>query len=582
MNPGFKSGPDADIVSAIKDGTCCAAVSGTWNANSAEDAWGEGYAATKLSFPIWGLGYIGHGQLIKALLVTVVQGLGLYFLGTSGVPALKKFGTLGTVQMEMKFNPLTLKNEVNDYDNSFAILLLSVIAMVVIVSLIAAAMMVVISNFELQQQRAAGKKTKCPKLWRTLFMVTIAVPQFVTLLLVRNLFSDSGIFNTMMANAGVTDFLKVIGLLGKNMDHIPFLTDQHWAKFMIILINIWIGVPYQMLIATGVLMNIPSDMLEASVIDGASPLQSFIYIKLPYLLSVQGPALVTDFVKNVNNFNVIYLLTQDVYITKDQALASSSAKEVDLLVTSFSTDRGINFRRFFPAGYTLDNYINILFHSDSVAQFPRWFMNTFVVACFNCVISTCFVLMVAYALSCCRFKGRKLLQNLSVIVNLFPGVLAMIAVYFVLKYLNLTNSYAGLIMVYAGSSGLGYLICKGFFDTIPVSLREAAKLDGASDARVFFQVVLPMSRPILVYTIISSFMVPWTDFVMAKMILNSGVSADWTVAIGLYNMLQKTLINNYFALFCAGGVLVSIPISILFVIMQKFYVEGITSGADKG
>ena len=153
-----------------------------------------------------------------------------------------------------------------------------------------------------------------------------------------------------------------------------------------------------------------------------------------------------------------------------------------LVATSFSTDRGINVRRFFPAGYTLDNYANIMFHPDSVAQFPRWFVNTFVVACFTCVISTCFVLMVAYALSCCRFKGRRLLQNLSVIVNLFPGVLAMIAVYFVLKYLNLTNSYAGLIMVYAGSSGLGYLICKGFFDTTPVSLREAAKLDGASDA----------------------------------------------------------------------------------------------------
>ena len=117
------------------------------------------------------------------------------------------------------------------------------------------------------------------------------------------------------------------------MDHIPFLTDQHWAKFMIIMINIWVGIPYQMLIATGVLMNIPSDILEASTIDGASPLQCFIHIKLPYLLSVQGPALVTDFVKNVNNFNVIYLLTQDVYKTKDQAMASSSAKEVDLLVT---------------------------------------------------------------------------------------------------------------------------------------------------------------------------------------------------------------------------------------------------------
>ena len=119
-----------------------------------------------------------------------------------------------------------------------------------------------------------------------------------------------------------------------------------------------------------------------------------------------------------------------------------------LLVTSFSTDRGINVRQFFPASYTLRNYVNILFHPDSVAQFPRWFTNTLVVACFNCVISTCFVLMVAYALSCCRFKGRKLIQDLSVSVNLFPGVLAMIAVYFVLKYLNLTNSYAGLIMVY--------------------------------------------------------------------------------------------------------------------------------------
>ena len=234
-----------------------------------------------------------------------------------------------------------------------------------------------------------------------------------------------------------------------------------------------------------------------------------------------------------------------------------------LLLTSFSTDKGINFTRFVPEGFTLWNYISIITTPDSVAQFPRWFMNTLVVACFNCVISTCFVLMVAYAISCCRFKGRRLLQNLSVTVNLFPGVLAMIAIYFVLKYMNLTNSYAGLIMVYAGSSGLGYLICKGFFDTVPVSLREAAKLDGASEARIFF-------------------LTPWTDFVMAKMILNSGVSTDWTVAIGLYNMLQKALINSYFSRFCAGGVLVAIPISILFVIMQKFYVEGITSGAAKG
>lgn len=253
-----------------------------------------------------------------------------------------------------------------------------------------------------------------------------------------------------------------------------------------------------------------------------------------------------------------------------------------LVLTSFSTTKGINFSTFVPQGFTLWNYTNMLFEPDTVAQMGRWMANTFIIAVFNCIISTIFVLMVAYAFSCCRFKSRKLLQNLSVTVNLFPGVLAMIAVYFVLKYMNLTNSYIGLIMVYAGSSGLGYLICKGFFDTVPVALREAAKLDGASEARTFVQIVLPLSRPILVYTIINSFMVPWTDFVMAKMILNSGVSSDWTVAIGLFQMLNKNLVNNYFSRFCAGGVLVSIPISILFVIMQKFYVEGVTSGADKG
>ena len=253
-----------------------------------------------------------------------------------------------------------------------------------------------------------------------------------------------------------------------------------------------------------------------------------------------------------------------------------------LVLTSFSTTKGVNYSHFFPEQYTLWNYTSILFEPDTVAQLPQWMVNTTIIAIFNCVISTSFVLMVAYAFSCCRFKGRSMLQNLSVTVNLFPGVLAMIAVYFVLRFMNLTNSYAGLIMVYAGSSGLGYLICKGFFDTVPAALREAAKIDGASEARTFFQIVIPLSKPILVYTIINSFMAPWTDFVMAKMILNSGVSTDWTVAIGLSNMLGRNLVNNYFSRFCAGGVLVAIPISVLFVIMQKFYVEGVTSGTDKG
>ncbi len=253
-----------------------------------------------------------------------------------------------------------------------------------------------------------------------------------------------------------------------------------------------------------------------------------------------------------------------------------------LFVTSFSTYPGRNTSTFFPEHWTLNNYKNLLFAADSVAQFPNWFKNTFIVACCSCIISSAFVLMVAYATSCMRFKMRKPLMNIGVILNLFPGFLSMIAVYFILRTLNLTNNHWGLVLVYSASSGLGYLIAKGFFDTIPASLREAAYLDGASEATIFYKVVVPMSQPIIVYTVISSFLAPWMDFVFAKMILNAGISSKWTVSIGLFNMLDKSLINTYFTQFCAGGVLVSIPISALFVIMQKFYVEGVTGGSVKG
>lgn len=253
-----------------------------------------------------------------------------------------------------------------------------------------------------------------------------------------------------------------------------------------------------------------------------------------------------------------------------------------LVCTSFSTYPGINIRSFFPEEWTFNNYKLLLFNADTVAQFPKWFMNTLIIAIFVCIISTSFVLMVAYATSCMRFKMRKPLMNIAIILGMFPGVLSMIAVYFVLKTLGLTNSHFGMVLVYSAGAGLGYLIVKGFFDTISVSLREAAKLEGASEATIFLRIVIPLSQPIIVYTVISSFLSPWMDFVYAKLILNSGISSDWTVAIGLYNMLEKNLINSYFSRFCAGGVLVSIPISILFVIMQKFYVEGITGGSVKG
>ena len=253
-----------------------------------------------------------------------------------------------------------------------------------------------------------------------------------------------------------------------------------------------------------------------------------------------------------------------------------------LVVTSFSAYKGINISHFFPETWSLDNFKQVMLEPDSVVQYMVWFKNTLLIAIFTCIISTVFVVMVSYAMSCMRFKGRKQIMNFAVILNMFPGPLLMIAIYFVMKSMGLTNSHIGMIIVYSAGSGLGYLIVKGFMDTIPVSLREAARLEGASEARIFVSVVIPLCKPIIVYQIISSFLVPWGDFVFAKLMLNSGNSKDWTIAIGLYNMLNKTLINKYFAVFCAGGLLVSIPISILFVIMQKYYVAGITGGSVKG
>ena len=253
-----------------------------------------------------------------------------------------------------------------------------------------------------------------------------------------------------------------------------------------------------------------------------------------------------------------------------------------LFVTSLSGYKGINTMNFFPTEWSMDNYVQLFFRPDTVANFPAWFKNSMVIGACSCLISTSFVLMVAYAMSCMRFKGRKALMSFAIILGMFPGVLSMIAIYFVMKMLGLSNSLLGLIVIYSAGSGLGYLICKGFFDTIPVSLRESARLEGASELTIFTRIVIPLSKPIIVYTVITSFLAPWMDFVTARLMIRSKNPCDWTVAMGLYNLVQRTLVGDYFSVFCAGGVIVAIPISILFILMQKFYVEGITGGAVKG
>lgn len=402
----------------------------------------------KLSLVVMGAGYFRRKLTWKGVLITLLQALFISYMIFIGGPVLSKFGTLGTVQYESIYNTETHVNETNDYDNSFQILLFSVITLLLILFFFIVYLKNIKTQRELQELEEQGKHlrtikdevaslkderfhttlltlpilgifaftviplifmilvaftnydqlhmppinlftwvgfknfqtllitgsstttyayafnkvlswtliwaffatfltyiggillallinskyTKWPKMWRTVFVITIAVPQFVSLLLVRHFFATQGIMNTLLSEANITDWLIRIGLVNSNLSYVPFLTDPIWSKVMLILINCWIGFPYVMLITTGVLMNIPKDLYESAEIDGANRWQMFRKITMPYMLFVTAPYLITSFIHNMNNFNVIYLLTS-TRVTSDQLLANANASDTDLLIT---------------------------------------------------------------------------------------------------------------------------------------------------------------------------------------------------------------------------------------------------------
>jgi arabinogalactan oligomer/maltooligosaccharide transport system permease protein len=189
----------------------------------------------------------------------------------------------------------------------------------------------------------------------------------------------------------------------------------------------------------------------------------------------------------------------------------------------------------------------------------------------------------SYTLSRFRFKLRKPLMQFMLILGMFPGMLGMIILYNVLMDLGLTgpNSVPGLILVNVASSGMGYYVSKGFFDTIPKSLDEAARIDGATRFQILYKIILPLAKPIVIYTILTAFMGPWGDFVFARYISMNNVDG-MNVAVGLFSWLNIDQINNNYTMFCAGGVLVALPVTLLFMFLQKYYVEGVTGGAVKG
>lgn len=250
-----------------------------------------------------------------------------------------------------------------------------------------------------------------------------------------------------------------------------------------------------------------------------------------------------------------------------------------IIMISFREEGGSYTSYFWPKKFTLKNY-RVLLTDNSQFYFVRWFLNTLLVAVCSCGISTMIVLSTAYTLSRLRFSWRKGFMNISLILGMFPSFMSMIAVYYILKGLGLTQSLLALIMVYSGSSALNYYIVKGFFDTIPKALDEAAIIDGASRWKVFTRITIPLSKPVIIYTMLMAFLSPWGDYIFARVILGDNYS-NYTIALGLYTMLEPANIARWYTRFAAGAVLISIPISALFISLQKYYVEGL-SGSVKG
>ena len=250
-----------------------------------------------------------------------------------------------------------------------------------------------------------------------------------------------------------------------------------------------------------------------------------------------------------------------------------------IVMESFKVNTKAMDGELFPQKFGFDNYVRLFTETD----FLRWFLNSGIMGVATAVLQTIFVLAMSYTLSRLRFKGRKGLMNLMLILGMFPGFLTMILIYKVFSDLGLTMQMApvGLVIVYCASSGMGYYISKGFFDTIPKTLDEAARVDGATRLQVFYKVIMPLSKPIIIYTVLMGFMAPWGDFMLASYLIHEN-SQGMSVAVGMFEWLSKTMVNTNYTMFCAAGVVVAIPVTTVFLCLQKYYVEGVTGGAVKG
>ena len=245
-----------------------------------------------------------------------------------------------------------------------------------------------------------------------------------------------------------------------------------------------------------------------------------------------------------------------------------------LILSSFNANGSLlTLDGFFPEAYSFDTF-KTLFTEKVEHDYMTWFGNTLFVAGISCVISTVLVLAVSYTMSRYRFKSRKQMMKVTLLLNIFPNFMNMTALFVIMTQFDLINNLWGLILLYSSGATMGFLVQKGFFDTIPSTIYDAATLDGATDLRVFVSITLPLSKPMIVYTALTSFVWPWSDFMLPKLLLPD--KSQWTVAIGL-NWLDE----SKFSIFAAGSVFIAVPIVALYIALSKYLIQGGAAGAVK-
>lgn len=277
-------------------------------------------------------------------------------------------------------------------------------------------------------------------------------------------------------------------------------------------------------------------------------------------------------VKKIQKYSVI-----DTFLTYVILLAVCAVfafPVVWLVMASFSKSGSIyDLNGFFPGSYSLRGY-HELFTDTTMYDYPNWLKNTFFVASTSAVIGTVLVILTAYVVSKFEFKMRKPLMKTTLVLSMFPSFMGMTAVYLLMVNFGLINKLWSLILIYSAGAPMGYLVQKGYFDTISNSIYEAARIDGASNPRIFWQVTLPLSKPIIVYTMLTQFAWPWSDFILPSLLLKN--KDLWTVAVGL-----MSLDETKFTRFAAGSVFIGVPIILLYFCLSRFLVQGLSSGAVK-